>query len=180
MTQFLEAEAADDDGQEGGRLRRHHQAHEFFLRSAVGEPPPRGLVLHPLRVLEELARRLLRAELLTLLADLAIERSFGNAPHRVDERFVPDLLKRAKGQSPGLRVGLASPPLEAARLPPEGEPNAPQQLYPILLVVLELGPHWRGVEDVLDLLCAQHTRLVQGVFEQACAHAHVVAIPGDI
>jgi hypothetical protein len=45
-------------------------------------------------------------------------------------------------------------------------------------VVLELGTHRWIINDVLDLLCPQSTRLIEYVFEQACAHAHVLAIPG--
>src|SRR5215212_1579996 len=156
----LRYDADVEDGQEGRWLCRHHQPYQLPPRPVVSEPPPRGHVLNPSRVLEELARRLLRAESLALLSDLAVDGSLGNPSHRVDERFVPDFLQRTKGQSSGLHIGFHSPPLEAVRLPPEGEPNASQQLYPLLRAVLELGLHRRSVEDVLYLLGAQPTRFV--------------------
>jgi len=45
---------------------------------------------------------------------------------------------------------------------------------------LELGPHRRIIDDVLDLLCTQRTRLLQNVFEQARAHAHIVGVSGHV
>jgi len=48
-------------------------------------------------------------------------------------------------------------------------------------MVLELGPHRRVIDDVLDLLGAQSPRLVQYVLEQKRAHnTNVIAIPGYV
>src|SRR5215207_4390116 len=47
-------------------------------------------------------------------------------------------------------------------------------------MVLELGPHRRVIEDVLQLLGAQTPRLAQYLPEQARAHVHVVSFPAYI
>src|SRR5918993_1580346 len=168
-----------EDGQEAGRLCRHHQADEIFIRR-IRKPPPGGIVLYPSRIIEELACGLLRSEPFALALDLTVECAFGDYSHRLDERILADLIQGTKRQSPGNGGRLSSAPLEASGLSAKVEPHVLQQLGPLLGMVLELGTHRWIIYDVLDLLCPKSTRLFEHVSEEARAYAQVVPIPGDI
>ena len=132
--------------------------------------------MHPSCVVEELLRRC-SAPSFSLFADLSVECAFRDPLHRLDKCLLPNLFERAKRKSsrPGGRLRPA--PLETARLPAEREPEALQKLYPLLCVVLELGPYRWVVYDVFDLPCAKAPRLIQYVLQQARAHRRVIAFP---